>query len=303
MTELDNINISTHLGKNSAYIKQYTPSLLVREPRQSNRKHLGISDEVPPFVGSDVWNGYEVSCLLNNGTPVNATARVSYDSNNKFIVESKSMKLYWNSFNMTKLGDSAAYAFHEIEDRASRDLSDLLETKVQVGVLGSMYDHPVQPNYWGIDYLNIDVNCQNGAYCDTYNETPALLVANGYEFAADANTPQLFWSSALKSNCRVTSQPDFGDVYIHYKGKYKISQRNLLKYIVSFRDECHFHEEICETIYKRLYDLFEPQELMVACLYTRRGGWDINPIRSTHLCLIPELFTDVNKLVVKTQRQ
>ena len=77
---------------------------------------------------------------------------------------------------------------------------------------------------------------------------------------------QQFWSSALKSNCRVTSQPDFGDVYIHYKGKYKISQENLLQYIVSFRDECHFHEEICETIYKRLYDLFEPQELMVACL-------------------------------------
>ena len=301
MTELDNTNVSIHLGKTSAYIKQYTPSLLVREPRQSNRKHLGISDQAPPFVGSDVWNGYEVSCLLNNGTPVNATARVSYSADNKFIVESKSMKLYWNSFNMTKLGDTTSQVYNEIQHRASNDLSILLETDVQVGIQSTIHTHYKNPDYFNNSFVNLDSNV-DVIPCTIYNETPDLLVQGGY-IIDDNPKVQQFWSSALKSNCRVTSQPDFGDVYIHYKGKYKISQENLLQYIVSFRDECHFHEEICETIYKRLYDLFEPQELMVACLYTRRGGWDINPIRSTHLCLIPELFTDVNKLVVKTQRQ
>lgn len=299
---LDNTHISTHLGKASAYIKNYEPSLLVREPRQSNRKHLNIDDTNTPFVGVDVWNGYEVSCLLDNGTPVNATARVCYPATNQYIVESKSMKLYWNSFNMTKMGEVTQQAFTEIEKRASKDLSALLETDVQVGVHGTMYHHYNTPDYFDDSFVNIDSSNQNVITCNVYNETPDLLMQNGYELDV-IGKPQRFWSSALKSNCRVTSQPDFGDVFIHYNGKYKISTKNLLQYIVSFRDECHFHEEICETIYKRVYDLFEPEELMVACLYTRRGGWDINPVRSTHWALIPSKYSSVNHIVAKTQRQ
>lgn len=301
MQELDNTHVSKHLGKNSQYVKIYDPSLLVREPRQSNRKHLNIDDTNPPFVGVDVWNGYEVSGLLNNGTPINATARVVYNSNNKYIVESKSMKLYWNSFNMTHLGDSSFEAFAELEKRAQKDLSELLETDVRVGVLSTMCKYHDTPNYWGDDFYNLDLNCANYNTCTVYNETPSLLVQGGNVLSN--NSVQKFWSSTLKSNCRVTSQPDFGDVYIHYKGDYVIDKNNLLNYIVSFRDECHFHEEICETMYKRLYDLFKPEELMVACLYTRRGGWDINPIRATHSELIPANFSNVYLPVVKTQRQ
>ena len=132
MEQLDNTNISTHLGKSSDYKSQYDPSLLVREPRQSNRTYLGIEDDNLPFVGYDVWNGYEVSALTNNGRPMAAIAKVIYPCNSKYIVESKSMKLYWNSFNMTKLGNTVQEVMGEVEKKAIEDLSKLLETNVSV---------------------------------------------------------------------------------------------------------------------------------------------------------------------------
>ena len=110
-------------------------------------------------------------------------------------------------------------------------------------------------------------------------------------------------SSLLKSNCRVTSQPDWGDVFISMEGKWVPDNLELLKYIVSFRDECHFHEEICETIFKRLLDKFDPRGLMVACQYARRGGWDINPIRATHEHFFDEYFWDETIPWIKTLRQ
>jgi len=134
-----------------------------------------------------------------------------------------------------------------------------------------------------------------------YKEDPKLL---GW-LEGDSNKVQRFHSALLKSNCRVTSQPDWGDVYIHYKGPYELNQTSLLQYIVSFRDECHFHEEICETIYKRLYDLAKPEELMVSCLYVRRGGIDINPIRANSPGLLKQnsAMWDKWKYFTKTVRQ
>ena len=132
MTKLDNKNVSKHLGKTSKYKSQYDSDLLVREPRSSNRKHLIIKDKDLPFIGYDVWNGYEVSGLLNNGLPISAVAKVVYPCDSKYIVESKSMKLYWNSFNMTKLGDTIDIAVGTIEELATEDLSKLLQTEVKV---------------------------------------------------------------------------------------------------------------------------------------------------------------------------
>ena len=110
-------------------------------------------------------------------------------------------------------------------------------------------------------------------------------------------------SKLLKSNCRVTSQPDWGDVYIYLKGKQLPTHESMLKYIISFRDECHFHEEICETIYKRLWDTFSHEELSVTCLYVRRGGWDINPQRCSHEHLIQDKLWDSTIPWSKTGRQ
>jgi len=287
-TELDNSNISKHLGKITGYKCTYDPSLLVREPRQNNRKHLDIADDNPPFCGYDIWNAYEVSCLTHEGMPVAAIAKVVYPATNKYIVESKSIKLYMNSFNMEVIHGNIVQVLRHLEEKISTDLSILLETDVKVyvrltkAVDDAMYYPPLFPTALyptlenGIDVTTIKSR--------GYKEDPKLL---GW-LEGDSNKVQRFHSALLKSNCRVTSQPDWGDVYIHYKGPYELNPTSLLQYIVSFRDECHFHEEICETIYKRLHDLTKPEELMVSCLYVRRGGIDINPIRANSQKLLEQ---------------
>ena len=135
---LDNTAVSTHLGKTSQYKSQYDSSLLVREPRASNRVHLGIKDDDLPFIGFDTWNAYEVSGLTNGGLPVTGVAKIVYTCAGKYIVESKSLKLYFNSFNMTNLGATAAQVRLEIEKRASVDLSNLLEVNVNVCVYSNV---------------------------------------------------------------------------------------------------------------------------------------------------------------------
>jgi 7-cyano-7-deazaguanine reductase len=134
-----------------------------------------------------------------------------------------------------------------------------------------------------------------------YKEDPSIFDTK-YTSMAEPNNLNVM-SSLLKSNCRVTSQPDWGDVFIHIEGYWLPGVKEILEYIVSFRDENHFHEEICETIYKRLYDRFSPRELMVACLYARRGGWDINPVRANKIDLIDDMMWDETIPWIKTIRQ
>ena len=303
MSKLDNKNISKHLGQSSQYKSEYDASLLVREPRSSNRKHLGIKEKSLPFIGCDVWNGYEVSALTNNGVPVCGVAKVVYPSDSKYIVESKSMKLYWNTFNMTKMGDTFDKVIKNLEDTASKDLSKYLRTDVRVTVFPTSdtfsNDNPyTDKNYKRLE--NTDEIDAESYYVDVYSETASLLETKHLN---STNKPYKVMSSLLKSNCRVTSQPDWGDVFISLEGTRHPSDKELLKYIISFRDECHFHEEICETIFTRLNNTFEPRSLMVACLYVRRGGWDINPIRTTHEYLIDEFFWDHKVPWIKTLRQ
>lgn len=305
LQELDNSNISVHLGKTSSYKSQYDPSLLVREPRQTNRNHLGIKDDNLPFVGYDTWNGYEISGLTNYGLPAVGLVKLSYSCDSKYIVESKSLKLYFNSFNMTKLGETARDVLKEIEKRAVKDLSELLETTVSVTV-GSNSEVLVACNINAVDdwhtpdvFTLEDTYPIDGVEFSVYSETPELL-----EVIEDAPVEEVHYHSALlKSNCRVTSQPDWGDVYIYINSKKTVDPISLLQYIVSFRDECHFHEEICETIYKRLYDLLEPKELRVKCLYARRGGIDINPERASNAELLCEILSDTTIPHSKTPKQ
>jgi len=281
LQQLDNSNISKHLGQTSQYKSTYDPELLVREPRQSNRTHLGLEDDNLPFVGGDTWNAYEVSGLTNLGLPVFGVGKIYYPCDGKYIVESKSIKLYFNSFNMTKLGDTPEEVRGEIARRAASDLSKLLEVNVEVKIFTNaevLADSvPAVEEYKHDEFITLeDVYPVNGVEFSVYQETPELLeiVENPL-----ADKVVRYHSALLKSNCRVTSQPDWGDVYIEFKGKNAVDPISLLKYIVSFRDECHFHEEICEALTKRLIDALDPEELTVRCLYARRGGIDINPER------------------------
>lgn len=306
---LDNSNISVHLGKVSQYKSTYDKGLLVREPRQSNRTYLGIYDDNLPFVGFDTWNAYECSFLLDNGCPVTGVAKVVYPANSKYIVESKSLKLYFNSFNMERMGKSVKEAAEKFTKTANADLSELLCAGVTVGfILPDTCDRvkksakEVYSRFQNIE-MHIDPKDLAAATFDTYNETPSLLKA---DFSYNMLVEQNMHSALLKSNCRVTSQPDWGDVYIHIITKYDVNRLDMLKYIVSFRNECHFHEEICECIYKRLYDTYEPTQLFVMCLYARRGGIDINPARASNIDLLYNLSANLSNIDsphVKTSKQ
>ena len=312
LKELDNSNINKHLGQSSQYKATYDPSLLVREPRQSNRTHLDLDDDNLPFIGSDTWNAYEVSGLTDNGLPVAGVGKIVYPSDNKYIVESKSFKLYFNSFNGTKLGEDPEEVREKIALKASKDLSDLLETDVKVHVFSNyevLSDNTTANEEWQSivskdkpynEYITLeDVYPIEEVVFDTYKETPELL-----KVIEDAPTEWVHYHSALlKSNCRVTSQPDWGDVYIDIKCNDTIDPVSLVKYIVSFRDECHFHEEICETIYKRIWDTLKPEKLAVKCLYPRRGGFDINPERVSDADLLHTTLSNTTVSHIKTPKQ
>ncbi len=286
MTKIEDI-ASVHLGKagDGSVVKPYVtpdsvdPSLLVGVPRVLNRTAYEIDEADLPFEGSDTWNCYEFSTLADNGFPVSGLLRIVYSSDSPNIVESKSLKLYLNSFNMMKNGDSSDIICNNIENRIYEDLSKCLGTEELDVVLNfeqGLTRKPIEGDFIQVEnYVDpVDITF------DHYNESPDIL-----EVVESDNYPKLWRSAVLRSNCRVTNQPDWGDVYIAIKGAKTVTPESLLQYIVSMRKENHFHEEICECIYKRLYDRFNPAELFVACLYTRRGGIDINPVRasSSHL--------------------
>ena len=297
---------SVHLGKagDGSVVKPYvTPdevdkTLLVGIPRHLNRSAYGIKEDELPFVGVDAWNAYEFSTLLKNGFPVSGWLKFTYPANTPNIVESKSMKLYLNSYNMARLIDNTDDIWI-IEDKITTDLREVLQTdEVEVFLRWGDID-TVKPIIG--DFISLEHYCNiKKMVFNDYNEYPGIL-----EVVQSIGRYERWRSYSLRSNCRVTNQPDWGDVYVHIKGDKAITPESLLKYIVSMRKENHFHEEITECIYKRLHDLLEPEELFVACLYTRRGGIDINPVRasSNHVLYKYGAIADVTNFTTKTARQ
>ena len=292
---------SKHLGKvgGDGYSDQYNPELLVRIPRNLNREGYGLTGE--EFKGVDVWNAYEVSAITTKGQPVAGMLKIVCDSDSEFHVESKSIKLYLNSFNMTQIGDNAADCISGIEARVKRDLDELLETTTTVSFYASEFE--TEPLSFSEMYTDLgDLTDLDSLDFTAFKSDASQL---DEEFSRDGEVPGelMVRSNLLRSNCRVTNQPDWGDVFIYIKGEHTPSPESLAKYIVSHRTVSHFHEEICEMIFAHLTERFKPEQLMVSCLYTRRGGIDINPIRATHRMLIPEFFTNPNYTIRKTLRQ
>ena len=287
---------SKHLGTvgGAGYKDTYAPDLLVKIPRSLNREGYGLTGK--EFKGVDTWNAYEVSAITTKGQPVAGMLKIVCPSDSENHVESKSIKLYLNSFNMTQIGDNAADCISGIEARVKRDLDELLETNTTVSFYASEFE--TEPLSFSDDYQDIaDV-----ADLDAIDFTAFKSDATQLEVNEEGGEVK-FRSNLLRSNCRVTNQPDWGDVFIYMRGSKLPTADSLAKYIVSHRTVSHFHEEICEMIYAHLSERFEPELLMVSCLYTRRGGIDINPIRATHNYLIPEFFTNPEYTIRKTLRQ
>ena len=289
---------SKHLGKvgGDGYKDTYAPELLVKVPRYLNREGYGLTDK--DFVGVDTWNCYEVSAITTKGLPVAGMLKIVCPSNSKYHVESKSIKLYLNSFNMTRLGDNAADCMAVIEARVKADLDNLLETSTTVSFYSDL-DDGKELSFEGYSDLGDLVDLDEIDFTAFKSDSDQLTV---YDNSDDPIEVKLK-SNLLRSNCRVTNQPDWGDVFIRMNGRDVPDVASLAKYIVSHRTVSHFHEEICEMVFKHLMDAYKPDDLMVACLYTRRGGLDINPIRATHSRFIPDFFTDTDYRISKTLRQ
>lgn len=263
---------SKHLGKKSSGSVLYDPTLLVAVPRCENRKQYNIANDSLPFVGYDVWHAYEFSAMTENGVPVTRVLKLKYNCNNDYLVESKSLKLYLNSFNMSRYGNTIDECLQICKSMIEKDLSEKLHTNVQVSFLNNDSKRiEIYTNFQNI----MDLVDESKLYVDVFKENPEIL-----KISESTDREYYLTFDSLRSNCRVTHQPDFGDVFIYYKSKKHIDEASLVQYLSSFRSEYHFHEECCEMIFKRLQDLLdEDDKLFVSALYTRRGGIDICPSR------------------------
>lgn len=286
---------ATVLGKTISSPISYKPNILVAVPRDENRVQYNISSNNLPFVGVDVWNAYEVSFLTNSGLPISTVAKITYNSNSKCIVESKSLKLYLNSLNMMKYGSNVESSKVIVRNIIESDLSNLLGTEVKC----MFYKVPgLVDILHGYTQLQSAI-CVDNITFNSFNEDPSLIK---FKHTSISDYTKVY-CDILRSNCKITHAPDFGTVVIHIKSENIINLESLLQYIVSFRGENHFHEEVCEMIYKRLFDILKPDELAVTCLYTRRGGIDICPSRATSLELLNSSLISSDRVVAKLINQ
>lgn len=277
---------STHLGKKVSGSETYDPNLIVAIPRIENRRQYNIENNNLPFKGFDIWHAYEFSSMTKNGIPVTRLMKMKYNCDSEFLVESKSLKLYLNSFNMTRFGNSIKECLEICKNVIEKDLSGKLKTDVKINFIENNAERENIFNNFENIMNFVD---ESSLKIEKFKEAPEELKI---EKSDEIKTHYLMFDS-LRSNCRVTHQPDFGDLFIYYKSQTHILENSIVQYLTSFRSEYHFHEECCEMIYKRLIDLLnENDELFVCALYTRRGGIDISPIRSN--C---DTITDALKLI------
>lgn len=253
------------LGKSVEYVQTYSPDLLHPVPRSLSRDKIGLNANALPFTGADIWNGYELSWLTSKGKPQVAILRctVPFDSPN--LIESKSFKLYLNSFNQQKVDDIA-----QLESMLKKDLSACAGKKVEVEViLPGVFNQMEIADLEGtnIDELDIAVN--------NYDLNVSALTIE----PSGAEVEESLTSDLLKSNCLITNQPDWASIQICYRGP-KIDREGLLRYLISFRQHNEFHEQCVERVFSDIMQQCKPKELTVYARYTRRGGLDINPYRT-----------------------
>jgi 7-cyano-7-deazaguanine reductase len=256
------------LGKSSEYIATYTPSLLFPIPRAAKWAELGLTAQTLPYKGVDFWNCYELSWLLPSGKPVVAIGEFSIPADSPNIIESKSFKLYLNSLNQTAFADRA-----QLQATLEKDLSAAAGKPVGVRIrsLADIESEGVAalPGVC-VDELDVTISGYD-------RPQPELLRCDDSRLVQES-----LHSHLLKSNCPVTSQPDWGSVVVEYHGA-ALDHASFLEYIVSFRQHSDFHEQCVERIFLDLQRLLKPERLTVYARYVRRGGLDINPYRSTEL--------------------
>ncbi|WP_440906443.1 NADPH-dependent 7-cyano-7-deazaguanine reductase QueF (plasmid) [Catenovulum sp. SX2] len=260
------------LGKSTEYVDQYDAKQLQAVPRKLMRDSLPNKNQA--FLGVDIWTGYEISWLLPSGKPVVYIGEFVFSANSTNLVESKSFKLYLNSFNQSKF-DSV----EQVTALMQQDLSACSGAAVEVTLypLGQFAKRRV--TYLSgncIDEIDLEVNCYN------YNPDVLKLDSNNNELVEETLVSHL-----LKSNCLVTGQPDWASIEICYQGQ-AFDKASVLQYLIGFRNHNEFHEHCVERIFRDLESKLKPQKLSVYARYTRRGGLDINPLRVSHMSLLKD---------------
>ena len=268
----------SQLGKASAYVDEYDASLLFPIPRAGKRAEIGVTGAAP-FFGADMWTAFELSWLNQRGKPQVALVHFTIPCESVNIIESKSFKLYLNSFNNTRFADSA-----EVLQRLRADINEaawrgaVVQSSVAVKLIApELFDREPVFELDGLSLDRLDVECTR------YQPASDLLSTTLPE---DGAVSEVLTSNLLKSNCLVTGQPDWGSVQISYTGL-QINQEGLLQYLVSFRNHNEFHEQCVERIFMDIWTRCKPAKLTVYARYTRRGGLDINPFRTSHPQALP----------------
>ncbi len=254
------------LGQPTTYIDQLDSRLLFAIPRSEKRSEIGINSLELPFYGLDIWNAYEVSWLNQKGKPQVAMAEFQFPCSSPKLIESKSFKLYLNSYNQTRF-DSRLL----VEKQLKADLSAACGAEISVDLqrlqdIAEQSFHQLQGEV--IDDIDIEVK--------DYHYSPDNLRG----CCVEEKCSESLVSHLLKSNCLVTGQPDWASIQISYRGA-KMNRAVLLKYLISFRQHNEFHEQCVERIYMDIMRYCKPESLSIYARYTRRGGLDINPFRSS----------------------
>ena len=267
----------SQLGKAVAFAEQYDPTLLYPLARAPKRQELGLHGAMP-FFGADLWTAFELSWLNARGKPQVAITHFTVPCETPNIIESKSLKLYLGSFSNTKFASADA-----VRDRLRADLAEACwrgsASNAGIGVrllLPELFDREPVHELDGLCLDRLDIECTE------YSPNPDLLRANFEEVQVE----EVLTSNLLKSNCLVTGQPDWGSIQIRYTGP-QIEQEGLLQYLVSFRNHNEFHEQCVERIFMDVWRRCKPTKLAVYARYTRRGGLDINPLRTSHPMALP----------------
>jgi len=267
----------SQLGKAVTFSDQYDPALLYPLSRLPKRQELGLHGALP-FFGADLWTAFELSWLNARGKPQVAIAHFTVPCETPNIIESKSLKLYLGSFSNTKFASADA-----VRDRLRADLAEACwrgsASNAGIGVrllLPELFDREPVHELDGLCLDRLDIECTE------YSPNPDLLRANFEEVQVE----EVLTSNLLKSNCLVTGQPDWGSIQIRYTGP-QIEQEGLLQYLVSFRNHNEFHEQCVERIFMDVWRRCKPTKLAVYARYTRRGGLDINPLRTSHPMALP----------------
>ena len=263
----------SELGKKAEYDSHYNPDKLFPILRKLNRDKIHVPEKLP-FSGFDIWNHYEVSWLNEKGKPIVGLAQIIYSCDSPYIIESKSMKLYFNSFNNTQIENTET-----LQSIIKKDLEARISAPVDVKIslIKNLREEPLVPTFQGICIDDLDIDCS------LYTLNPSYL------YSENEWVSETLYSDILKSNCLVTNQPDWGSLQIIYEGN-KINHEGLLRYLVSFRNCNEFSETCIERIFMDIMHHCEPKKLTVYGRFTRRGGIDINPLRSTNHDMMLDQF-------------